>query len=239
MFENQGSERSIIIIGDLHGRNIWKDIVALHPADSIVFLGDYFDSKENISAPEQINNFNEILHFKRQNPSRVTLLMGNHDFHYLPQAGETYSGYQRFFHNDIWEAIEPAFTGGDLQVCMQAGEYLISHAGLTRTWCFLHDIPFNAPMDPVNELMVSNVRALAFSPGPIFEKSGDEPQQGPLWVRPDSLKKDALPGFIHVVGHTQQPDIRFYPDVIIVDVFSFSPKYLLIMPDGQAIIRSL
>ena len=35
----------IIVIGDIHGRTIWKQIVAANPdADLFVFIGDYFDS---------------------------------------------------------------------------------------------------------------------------------------------------------------------------------------------------
>ena len=41
-----------IFIGDIHGRSIWKDIVARENADRVVFIGDYFDSF-NIGSAEQ------------------------------------------------------------------------------------------------------------------------------------------------------------------------------------------
>ena len=45
-----------IIIGDVHGRDQWKQIVAQEKdADTVIFLGDYFDSF-NISAVEQMHN---------------------------------------------------------------------------------------------------------------------------------------------------------------------------------------
>ncbi|MCU0403966.1 MAG: hypothetical protein MUE99_05400, partial [Chitinophagaceae bacterium] len=126
-----------------------------------------------------------------------------------------------------------------LQVCKQVGKYLISHAGLTQTWCLNHHIPFTNPQKKVNDLLFVNPRAFAFSPGPFNEKTGDEPQQGPLWVRPGSLEADAIPGFIQVVGHTQQPGIIFDQHIIYIDVFSFTPKYLQITPDGNALVRGL
>ena len=34
-----------IVIGDIHGRTIWKQIVIENPDfDKLVFIGDYFDS---------------------------------------------------------------------------------------------------------------------------------------------------------------------------------------------------
>ena len=34
-----------IYIGDIHGRDVWEEIVEKHDnADHIVFIGDYFDS---------------------------------------------------------------------------------------------------------------------------------------------------------------------------------------------------
>ena len=39
----------VILIGDIHGRTIWKQIVERHPdADHYVFFGDYFDPYEDI-----------------------------------------------------------------------------------------------------------------------------------------------------------------------------------------------
>ena len=53
-----------IMIGDIHGRDTWKQIIAQEPdAHRIVFLGDYFDSFD-IKGVEQLYNFNEIIKFK-------------------------------------------------------------------------------------------------------------------------------------------------------------------------------
>ncbi len=229
-------EKSIIIIGDIHGRTIWKDIVVRHPKDEIIFVGDYFDSKEDFSATAQIFNFNEILHFKKANQQRVTLLFGNHDFHYLPAANERYSGYQYFFAADIYAALKLALDEQLLKVCCQKGQFLMSHAGLTKTWCKNNKIPMRKPEDAVNRLLYEHPAAFRFCGGKLNDPTGDEPEQGPLWVRPNSLYTDNLPGFTQIVGHTQRPAMLFREGLIVVDVLAFSSNYLEINPQGNLLI---
>lgn len=225
---------SCIVIGDIHGRNLWKPIIKKHSEDLIVFVGDYFDSKEQILTEAQIQNFREILELKRRFAGRVTLLLGNHDYHYLPHAnGSKYSGYQYFGATDIQEILYPAVQEGLLAVCKSMGTYLISHAGVTNSWCKKHEIPAEDPEEAINRLFTENPQAFDFSPGPLREPSGDEPEQGPFWVRPFSLKKDQIPGFIQIVGHTQAPGIDLDQSPVLIDVLGYSPKYLVIKDDGK------
>lgn len=68
-----------IAIGDCHGRSFWKLITQIEKdADEIVFLGDYFDSRDGFTGVEQIHNFKEILEYKESTEKKVTLLIGNH-----------------------------------------------------------------------------------------------------------------------------------------------------------------
>ena len=70
----------VIIIGDVHGNPLWKNIVdSNHDADLFVFVGDYVSTHENYSAKEQLDNLEEILNFKENNPDKVVLLRGNHE----------------------------------------------------------------------------------------------------------------------------------------------------------------
>ena len=92
-----------IFIGDIHGRPIWKDIVAKENADRIIFVGDYFDSF-GIPGVDQIHNFKEICEFKRNSDKEVILLTGNHDLHYM-HIGETYSGFQPALQFDISQVL--------------------------------------------------------------------------------------------------------------------------------------
>ena len=65
-----------IIIGDIHGRDTWKQIVEQEQdAHRIVFLGDYFDSFD-IKGVEQLHNFNEIIKFWK-NRENADIINGN------------------------------------------------------------------------------------------------------------------------------------------------------------------
>jgi DNA repair exonuclease SbcCD nuclease subunit len=72
-----------LILGDIHGMGIWKHIIELEDGlDHIIFMGDYFDSFD-IPGIDQLHNFNEIIRFKEETDIKVTMLIGNHDHHYL------------------------------------------------------------------------------------------------------------------------------------------------------------
>jgi hypothetical protein len=57
----------------------------------------------------------------------------------------------------------------------------------------------------INECFTENPGILAFCG---FDRSGNDITQGPLWIRPESLISDALPGYSQIVGHTPVKDIR-------------------------------
>ena len=79
----------IIIIPDVHGRKFWREAVDMFPENDTIFLGDYLDPypTEGISSEEAIANLEEIIAYTKTKPN-VTLLMGNHDLHYLCNFGE-------------------------------------------------------------------------------------------------------------------------------------------------------
>ena len=52
----------IIVIGDIHGRTCWHDIVKKNPdADKIIFLGDYVSTHEDIQSGQQCDNLFNII----------------------------------------------------------------------------------------------------------------------------------------------------------------------------------
>ena len=66
----------VLCIGDVHGRNYWKNWVEEHKdADLVIFLGDYVDSFD-ISNVEILHNLKEIIKFERDNDN-VVLLLGS------------------------------------------------------------------------------------------------------------------------------------------------------------------
>jgi hypothetical protein len=246
----------LVAIGDIHGRDIWKQIVAKeHDADEFVFVGDYFDSF-TIKGPDQINNFLDIIEFKKQSKVPITLLIGNHDYHYYPGIDETgTSGYQTLLAPSIKHVV------GDnkqhLQAAYQSGEFVFTHAGLSSEWLDDSIEGWNVDnvVEKVNELF-------QYQPGKIAYRSykqvgdqvygtqgyGNEAFQGPIWIRPAALmtanKKTLRKKIIQVVGHTPQDNIdiegkstggRYY----FIDTLEYNQGQYLIVKDGVVSLGKL
>lgn len=234
----------IIALGDTHGRTNWKSIVRNNDSDKVVFIGDYFDTHEDASADQQISNFKEIIAYKKANIDKVILLVGNHDYHYMRGAGEHYSGFQEWRKTDIQEVLHAALDLDLLQMCHLEGNFLFSHAGVTKTWCdrnFTFASNFKLPdlVEAINEKFKYQPGAFRFTPGTNCSMYGDDITQPPIWVRPRSLFMDKIQGCTHVVGHTTQDEISLgsrdiYPNgiktstagVILIDALGTSGEYL-------------
>ena len=126
----------ILIVPDVHGRTFWKKIYKLiNDVDKVVFLGDYLDpySHENISSLEAINNFEEIIAFKKKYYDKVVLLIGNHDLHYWPKF-KTWWGCRRI--DSSFDYISKLFLDNiDLfQISYKLDKYLFTHAGVLNGW---------------------------------------------------------------------------------------------------------
>jgi hypothetical protein len=202
-----------IVIGDIHGRTIWKQIVIENPDfDKLVFIGDYFDSFD-ITFNKQLENFQDILQYKKDNLDKVVLLIGNHDFHYLNIAvdlNERYTGYQLASHFVINEVLEQAIKENLIQMCYIWDKNICSHAGITRTWCKWNlskrkgSIIINKSLEnEVNDKFKYQPKVFKFTMGSRYSNSGDDICQTPIWVRPVSLFRDGLRNCKQIVGHTQ------------------------------------
>jgi predicted phosphodiesterase len=230
----------IIALGDTHGRDTWKSIVKteLESSDKIIFIGDYFDSRDDIDASAQIENFKQILDLKKTNPDKIVLLIGNHDFHYLKGCGETYSGYQQYAAMDINEVLQPALSSGHIQICHVFDEYIFSHAGLTQTWCENNDIDLFNIEESVNVKFMKSMESFKFEYGENLDRSGDDVTQSPIWVRIPSLLKDMVKGFTYVIGHTTIREMHMANSVIAIDCLGTSKEYLVIQ-NGEALARKI
>ena len=117
-----------LLLGDIHGRTYWKDIIKKETPDRVIFIGDYFDSFD-IPGVSQIQNFKDIIEFKKQADdegfAEVVLLIGNHDHHYL--SDETYSGFQPAAKWDINDLLTKNMN--HLQVAYSFDDILCTHAG--------------------------------------------------------------------------------------------------------------
>ena len=244
-----------LLLGDTHGINLWKEIIKLETPDRVVFIGDYFDSF-TVKGPDQINNFLDIIEFKKQSKVPVTLLIGNHDHHYYPGVDDSgTSGYQTLLAPSIKYVVNE--NKQYLQAAYQVGEFVFTHAGLSSEWLDDSIEGWNADnvVEKVNELF-------QYQPGKIAYRSykqvgdqvygaqgyGNESFQGPIWIRPAALmnanKKTLRKKIIQVVGHTPQDNIdiegkatggRYY----FIDTLEYNQGQYLIVKDGVVSLGKL
>ena len=202
---------SYIIIGDVHGTSYWKDIVKEYKQtdkDTVIFLGDYVDSF-NIKPEQCLENLVDLFEYTCSTPN-VHMLIGNHDYHYMKHNSDRYSGY-----NSNWsKAYYSCFMDNyDLLKLIYIFEYnnskyICSHAGISNT--FLNDK--HTSLENINELWKINPNVFGFNYNCV-NIYGDNIQQGPLWIRPNSLLIDNLIGYKQIIGHTNLDwNTTFYPN---------------------------
>jgi predicted phosphodiesterase len=200
-----------VVLGDTHGRQFWKLVVNSLETDldRLIFIGDYFDSFD-INGKDQINNFLDIIEYKKTGGKEVILLIGNHDHHYFYGVGNTgTSGYQAVMAPVIGHVLEE--NKEHLQMAYQFEDFLFTHAGVGET--FMNDIygkdgwSVDNLANDLNELWKHKPHAFTFNG---WNASGDDMGQTPIWIRPLSLTKDShnIRKYLkQVVGHTGQREI--------------------------------
>lgn len=232
-----------VVIGDIHGRSVWKLIYELEKPDRFIFVGDYFDSFD-IKGVDQLSNFQDIIAFKEKDLCETILLIGNHDHHYFPEIGDTgTSGYQALFAPSIQYVVDQ--NRKHLQIAYQMDEYLFSHAGVSSV--FMDEVlgrdgwkVENIASD-LNELFKYKPRSFNFAEFcdaiTLVDPYGNNVNQSPIWIRPkalmnanyDTLRKQV----IQVFGHTEVRQIdtkggatggRYYG----IDCLGTSGEYMII-----------
>ena len=200
-----------LIIPDIHGRTFWKDSLRMFPVHeypdlNIVFLGDYVDSYEfeYISNIETITNLEEIIKIAKAD-NRITLLLGNHDYHYI------HTGDYSRIDFDNYQYIKRLFAD-NLNLFSIAYEeyvndkrYLYTHAGVTyywykhlrfignacinnknlsveqKEWVKEHLYDFKLTADNLNSLLY-NFQGMAILHEVSYERGGDNQNGSCLWA---------------------------------------------------------
>lgn len=221
-----------VVIGDIHGKRIWKDIIEKENPDRTVFIGDYFDSY-TVDPLTQLDNFKDIIEFKKHND--VILLIGNHDFHYFPEIGNVgTSGFQPHLFHSFSQTIDE--NRDLLQMCYCQDKFLFSHAGISVSWLknvFKKEWTPSTIPDLINNLFIYKPKYFSFAG---LDPYGDDPQQSPIWIRPKSLKRtnnntNVYRKYVQVVGHTRMRKIEYSGRCYFVDTLDFSGEYMVIV-DG-------
>ena len=224
-----------LVLGDTHGRDYWKGIVASENPDRVIFIGDYFDSFDN-TAVEQMHNFKEIIDWKQSGQSEVIMLIGNHDYHYMRGVSQYYSGYQAGARPAIEQLLYE--NRQHMQMAYGMGGFIFSHAGVSMDWLQAHGYDNESNLiDWINDMWKYKPNVFGFAGRDPY---GDSKISSPIWIRPYSLQqanRDTLRDqFIQVVGHTTQGKIdtegkstggRYY----YIDTLGTSGEYMVINND--------
>jgi hypothetical protein len=238
------SSAKTIVIGDIHGRPIWKEIVKRNgDATHFVFLGDYLDPYPEPTEPESpfaanrlVDNLKDILDFKIANKNKVKLLIGNHDLHYMSNVEKS----SRYSHEmqrllSIELDLVKLVKNDILQLCWNIDNVWFVHAGFTNTWLRNNRLQLNA--DELNnhfkETLVVNPSKNPYGfvdKGYSTDGFGDDVYQGPLWVRPRAVKSDTPFDTYQVVGHTQSNFMNIeLSDVTLCDSLAWNKYYVYTM----------
>lgn len=220
-------EHDLLIVPDVHGRPFWREPVKGGAYAHVIFLGDYTDPypHEGIDRDVSVEMFREIVDFAEEHQDKVTLLLGNHDMHYVSEKfddlarGSRYSFWSKRPVSKIYETHRHLFS---LAFEADYGEThcLLTHAGVSSEWAHQREQVLGEPTaDNINALMDSEegIRALA---DVGWERGGWAPSGGPMWADFTEVSAaDPLPGVYQIFGHTQtgsrNPIIR--PHLACVD----------------------
>lgn len=203
-----------LVLGDIHGRLIWMDIIDKENPDKVIFLGDYVSTHEDISAEQQCSNLEDILNYKEENPNKVILLRGNHDMQHLGYSWARCSGLDRKVENWM-TGIKQRFLGLTQWIYVQ-DNVVFSHAGVTEEWFknVQRNDKFVKTLEDINGLEPSEL--FGFTPCKLSDYSGDSCTQPLTWIRPWTLIHHAYGDYTYVVGHTRM-GMYHKPEVVLLN----------------------
>lgn len=206
-----------LVVGDIHGHGQdFEHAYILEQPDEVVILGDYSDPYEKEIDSEKVKeSFNtlliiRVLHYAGHPKGTFHMLLGNHDLHYILPS-EEYSRKDFRTGRLMKPLYDKCIDTGALKIAYidYINKIIYSHAGVTNTW--LKEICNGASLEEINNLSFDYFK---FTYGTSGSKYGDDPENGPLWVRPRSLSQDPYvdkDGYIwdQIFGHTKADPISF------------------------------
>jgi len=199
----------LVIIPDVHGRDFWREAVRLRPDAEFLFLGDYIDPypHEGISRDKAFAGLLDIIAFKDANPEKVTLLMGNHDLHYLyPNLmGSRYDYVNAGRNASLFREKRSLFSLAH-ETTAGGKRFLFSHAGVGRGWITRY-LPTLDGKDLNAELLngMAELPAFVRALGDVsFYRGGGDPFGSMVWadVNEHMDEGNRFPEVVQVFGHT-------------------------------------
>ena len=197
-------EKATIAIGDVHGLDLWRDVVEAHPECRLVFLGDYLDPYGYVPREKLLENLRSIIELKRDRPEDVILLLGNHDLHYFCE--DACVGTR--FDMGIAEAASWMFLNNiDLfQYAFQDGEYLFTHAGVSQLW-FNNDFCGDAERSLAEQLNNPAADQVPVLLRVGYARGGRRGDTGGIFWADKSELEEPLCGYTQIVGHNRVAEV--------------------------------
>lgn len=192
-----------LVLGDIHGRTIWKDIIDSENPDKIIFLGDYVSTHDKISSSQQIDNLENILTYKEDNLDKVILLRGNHCDQHLGYYWAECSGLDRKVLNYMSEkSFKERFLSLTQWVYVDKElRTVFSHAGISEVW--LSNLFIEKGIESIDDInKIEPCELFGFLPNKLSDYYGTSVTQPLTWIRPQTLVKCNIEGYTQVVGHT-------------------------------------
>jgi len=213
------------IIGDIHGMDLWKQMVD----DSLtnVFVGDFFDPYSRSTTFEFCKeNYLEIIDYKKRNPATI-ILWGNHELHYLFHGiiDETYSRFWYGHEDEIRTLLEENSSYFNGIAYSIGNKYLVTHAGVSRYWYkrWLGEYDGHTPDDvaeQLNNLWDINPKAFSVKANRINSFDENGLTDSPLWMRSWLLERCNLfedNNYYQVFGHTCCDKVKEWNRLVCVD----------------------
>ena len=205
------------VIGDLHGKDVWKKIFDSRPnVDKWIFIGDYVDSF-TIDNHQMIENLNEIIYMKKTLGDKIELLLGNHDMQYMFYPNYRCSGFRA----ELAETLRIIFQDEKrlFKIAHYEAGHLFTHAGISKP--FMKQLLIGNP-DRKNPAVLaedlnmaidsSNLRNMIMEVG--VDRGGCMScHGGPLWAdKFETRLNSGTPGTNQVVGHSRVKKLECFYD---------------------------
>ena len=208
----------MIIIPDIHGRDFWEKPVRENLGKKhIIFLDDYLDPYDNegIAHWEVFPRFEEIMALKKVYPECVTLLLGNHDLHYLDSRlkGDRYD-YMNCWRNRALLSENAALFQMAFEISLAGKKLLFTHAGVLQGWMEKNKallggaqtVQIGGRLNDYWQNRGNWPRLFTILADVPYSRCGDSRYGSPIWSDVDDMDDSGyeIPDNYQIFGHTQQ-----------------------------------
>lgn len=217
-----GKTNKILVCGDLHAKyHIFERVKELAKNYAkVIFLGDYVDDWNSV--PEaNYNIVKSLIEWKKSEPEKVVLLLGNHDISEWLGFEFRCSGFSYGTHALVWPLFDENVDCFEL--AHAEGQILFTHAGLTNRWAHYAGLGWHPPTakyyaEALNDkFLYCKTDAEMIILATVGAGRGGSDIPSPIWADKTELEHDRIAGrMIQVVGHTPVDTIKINDELGMV-----------------------